>query len=174
MNHHGQTAADRVDAVLFVKLHQLLVHPRRIVFVLVPQLLHFGVERRHLAHGPVRPVLNRPERELDNRGESENGEPVIVQPAVEQVHEVEQKLADDLEYPEVHHFGFIVRKLREPMIKFRAGIDFETRTVCLAGLQLKSWHPKCAFDSWQFLLGRIFDVETAAPHAGGLGCERRH
>src|SRR5262245_7156298 len=169
LNHHGQTAAHWIDAVLLVKLHQLLVHPRWIVLVLVPQLLHLWVKRGHLAHGPVRSVLNRPECELDNGGKSENGQAVIVQPTVEQVHEVQQKLADDFEYSEVHHLGFIVRKLREPMVKFRTGIDFEARPVRLPGLQLKCRHTKGALDGWQFLLWRILDIETAPPHPSGLG-----
>src|SRR4029453_7716981 len=119
-------------------------------------------------------VLNRPERELDNRGESENGQAVIVQPAVEQVHEVEQKLADDLEHSEVHHLGFVMRKLRETMVKFRAGIDFETRAVCLPGLQLKPRHAKRSLDAKQLLVRRSFDIEASTPHADGLGGKRRH
>src|SRR5207302_9588162 len=99
-----------------------------------------------LAHGPVRSILNRPKRQLDNRRESENGEAIVAQPAVEQVHEVEQELAHQLEDAEVHHLGFVMRKLRETMVKLRPGIDFKTRAVCLPGLQLKSRHPKRAFD----------------------------
>ena len=91
-------------------------------------------------------VLNRPEGQFDNRGESQNGEAIIVQPAVEQVHEVEQKLADDLEHAEVHDLGFVVRKLGETMVNFRPGIDFKTRAVGLPGLQLKSRHANRALD----------------------------
>src|SRR4029453_15013910 len=174
LNHHRQTAANRIDAVLLVELHQLLVHPRRIVLVLLPQLLHFGIERSHLAHRSVCSVLNRPERELDNCGQSENGETVIMQPAVEEVHEVEQKLADDLEHSEVHHLGFIVRKLRETMVGFRARLNFKTRAVCLPGLQLKPRHAKRSLDGGQFLIGRVIDIETPTPHASGFGCKRGH
>ena len=91
--------------------------------------------------------MNRPEREFDDRGESQNGEAIVVQPAVQQVHEVEQKLADDLEHPEIHDLGFVMRKLRETMVKFRPGIDFETRAVGLPGLQLKSRHAKRSLDA---------------------------
>ena len=58
-----------------------------------------------------------------------------MQPAMQEVHEVEQKLADDLEYPEVHDLGFIVRKLRETMVQFRTGVNFETRAICLTWLE---------------------------------------
>src|SRR5215469_4393841 len=64
-------------------------------------------------------------------------------------------------------------KLRETMVNFGTGVDFKTRVVFLAGLQLKSRHTKRSLDSWQFLLWRIFDIETASPDAGGLGGERR-
>src|SRR5437867_6538803 len=102
LNHHRQTTADRINAVLLVQLHHLLVHPSWIVFVFVAQLLDFWRERSHLTHGAVGFVLDWPEREFDDGGEGQNRETVIVQPTVQQVHEVEQKLAHDLEHPEVH------------------------------------------------------------------------
>src|SRR6266436_4653696 len=146
LNHHRQTAADRINAVLLVELHHLLVHPSRIIFVFVAQLLNFWRERSHLTHRAVGFVLDWPKRELDDGGEGQNREAIVVQPTVQQVHEIEQQLADYLEHPEVHDLGFIVRELRETMIKFRTSVDFETRVVCLAGLQLKSRHPKCPFN----------------------------
>ena len=97
-----------------------------------------------------------------------------MQPTVQEVHEIEQQLADYLEHPEVHDLGFIVRKLRKPMIKFRTSVDFKTRAVCFAGLQLKSRHPKCALDGQQLLVRRVFDIETPAPNGRCLGSERRH
>ena len=97
-----------------------------------------------------------------------------MQPTVQQVHEIEQQLADNFEHPEVHHLGFIVRELRETMIKFRASVDFETRVVCLAGLQLKSRHPERTLNGEQFLVRRIIDVKASTPYAGGLRSERRH
>src|ERR1051326_8751768 len=36
LDYHRQTSADRIDAVLLVKLHHLLVHAGRVVFVFVP------------------------------------------------------------------------------------------------------------------------------------------
>ena len=61
-----------------------------------------------------------------------------MQPAVQQVHEVEQKLANELKHPEIHDLGFVVRKLRETIVKFRPGVDFETRAVSLPWLQFKA------------------------------------
>ena len=92
-----------------------------------------------------------------------------MQPAVEQVHEVEQKLADDLEHSEVHHLGFVMRKLCETMVNFRPGIDFKTRAVRLPGLQLKSRHAHRSLDSLEFLFRRIIDIEMSSPHSSCLG-----
>ena len=97
-----------------------------------------------------------------------------MQPAIEQVHEVEQKLAHDLEHAEIHDLSFVVRKLRETVVKLRAGVDLKTRTVCLSGLQLKSRHSKCPLDPEQLLVRRALDIEMPAPHTGCLGAERRH
>src|SRR5450759_4755567 len=129
LNHHRQTAANRIDAVLLVELHHLLVHPSWIVFVFFAQLLHFWRKRSHLTHGAVGFVLDWPKRELDDGSEGQNREAVVVQPTVQQVHEIEQQLADYLEHPEVHDLGLVVRELRQAMIKFRACVDFETRAV---------------------------------------------
>src|SRR6266404_9171793 len=173
LNHHRQTATDWIDPVLLVKLHHLLIHPGRIIFVFFLQLLHFRRERRHLAHGAVRSVLNRPERELDDGGERQDSEAIVMQPTVQQVHEVEEKLAHQFEHPEVHDLGFIMRKLRETMVKLRAGVDFETRAVSLAGLQLKARHVERSLNAEQFLVGRTLDIETPAPDRIGLGGKRR-
>src|SRR6266480_699158 len=173
LNHHRQTAADWIDAVLLVKLHQLLVHPGRIIFVFILQLLHFRRECSHLPHGTVRSVLNWPQREFDDGGESQDGEAIVPEPAVQQVHEVEQKLTHQLEYAEVHDLRLIMRKLREAMVKFRPNIDFETRAVGLPGRQPKPRHPKRALDAEQLLIRRALDIETAAPNAGRFGGERR-
>src|SRR6202030_1616777 len=98
-------------------------------------------------HRAVRFVLNWPKREFDDGSQSQDCETVVMQPTVEQVHEVEQELADDFEYPEVHDLGLIVRKLREAMVKLRASVDLETRAVSLTGLQFKRRHAKCTLDS---------------------------
>ena len=42
LDHHREATAHRIDAVILVKLHHLLIHPRRVVFVFLAQLLHFG------------------------------------------------------------------------------------------------------------------------------------
>src|SRR6266403_5304481 len=174
LNHHWQTATDWIDPVLLVKLHHLLIHPGRIIFVFFLQLLHFRRERRQLAHGAVRSVLNRPERELDDGGERQDSEAIVMQPTVQQVHEVEEKLAHQFEHPEVHDLGFIMRKLRETMVKLRAGVDFETRAITLPGLQRKARHTERSFDSEHFLVRRAINIETPAPNLIGLTTKRRH
>ena len=45
---------------------------------------------------------------------------VIADPAVDQVHEIQQRLADDLEPAEVHDLGFVVLEFREAARKASA------------------------------------------------------
>ncbi len=116
--------------------------------------------------------MNRPERELDDGGESQDGEAVASEQAVQQVHEVKKKLAHQFEHPEVHDLGFIVRKLRETMVKFRPGIDFKARAVSLPGLQLKAGHTERSLNAEQFLVERALDIETPAPNGIDLGRKR--
>jgi hypothetical protein len=91
-----------------------------------------------------------------------------MQPAVQQVHEVEQELANELKHSEIHDLGFVVRKLREAMVKFRPGVDLETRAVSLPRLQLKARHTERSLNAERFLVGRALDIETPAPNDIGL------
>src|SRR5438309_2011703 len=84
------------------------------------------------------------------------------------------RLAEHFEQTEVHDLGFIVRELRQTMIKLRASVDLKTCAVGLAGLQMKSRHPERTFNAEQLFVGRAFDVETPAPYGRCLGSERRH
>ena len=169
---HRQTAADGIDTVRFVKFHHLLVHPGWIVFVFLAQLLHLRRERSHLPHRAIGSILNRPEPKLNDGGKGKNGSRIISQRAVQQIHEVEQKLAYDFEYPEIHDLGFVVRKLRQAMIQFWPGIDFKARAVGLPGLQLKSGHAERPLNTEYFLVRRTLDIETPAPDRIGLGGKR--
>ena len=54
--------------------------------------------------------------------------------------EVEQKLADDFEYAEVHHFGFVVIELRKAMVNFRPGVNLKFFGMRLPGRNLQPWH----------------------------------
>src|SRR4030095_4056489 len=87
--------------------------------------------------------------------------------------EVQQELANELKHPEIHDLGFVVRELREAMVKFRSGVDFETRAVSLPWLQLKARHTERSLDAERFLLGRALDIESPAPNAIGLCREGR-
>src|SRR4029450_1411212 len=91
-----------------------------------------------------------------------------MQPTVQQIHEVEQKLAHDLEHPEIHDLRFVVRKLREAVVQFRAGVDLETRAVRFPWLQLKARHTARSLNAERFLVGRALDIESPAPNDIGL------
>src|SRR4029077_3165152 len=89
-------------------------------------------------------------------------------------HEVQEELTHDFEHPEIHDLGFVVRKLRQTMIDFWPGINFETCAVGLAWLQLKTRHSQRALDPKQLLIRRARNIKTPAPNLIGLGRERRH
>ena len=98
----------------------------------------------------------------------ENGDAIIFHEAVNGVEEIEQKLADDFEYAEVHNLRFVVLKLRQTMVNFRACADLEARGVGLAWLQLKSRHAHRAFDANQVLRGRDSNERPQTPIAFAL------
>src|SRR5262249_38505877 len=153
LNSHWQTAAHRINAVLLVKLHHLLVHSCRVVFVFLAQLLHLRPKQRSLAHCLIRLALERPKHEPHDKGQHENGDAVIFGETVNGVEKIEQKLTDDFEYAEIHDLRFVVLELSQPMIDFRPRPNLEARDVSLAWLHLKPRHAHRAFDADHVLLG---------------------
>src|SRR6476661_3423100 len=166
LNGHWQTTAYGINAVLLVKLHHLLVHPCRVVFIFFAQLLHFRSKQRCLTHCLIRFTLERPEHQAHDEGQYENGDAVIFYETVNGVEKIEKKLADDFEYAEVHDLGFVVLELSQPMIDFRARPDLEARSVSLSWLYLKSGHAHCPFDAGHVLRGR--DFKRTAPNTGSF------
>ena len=60
---------------------------------------------------------------------------------MQQIHQVEQRLANDFEHAEIHDLCFVVLELRQPMIKFRSGVNLEMHSRSLPRLQWKPGIP---------------------------------
>src|SRR3954467_9189040 len=92
---------------------------------------------------------------------------------MKKVHQIEQRLADDFENAEIHDLGFVVLELRKPVIKFRTGVELETRGRTLTRLQRESWHPHRSFNRRKWgRIQRLRNFETASPNCVRLAIER--
>lgn len=69
LSEHRQAAAHRVDAVLAIERHRLHLHLLRVVRILLPQLVHLGLELGHPLHRAVRAVVERPDRDAEQDGQ---------------------------------------------------------------------------------------------------------
>ena len=94
-----------------------------------------------------------------------------------EIHEIEQDLADDFEHSEIHDFGFVVIQLRQAMVKFWTGVNLKSHRCSLVRLQLKPGHPHRAFDRknarrrWR---GNGLDFQSLRPNLSRFGVERRN
>ena len=148
LNEHRQATAERVDAILLVELHRLLVHPLRIIFVLFAQLVHDGRKLGHLSHRLGRRVLQRPEQRPDDDRHDDDGERVASHPRVERVHHRQQQFADPFRPAEIHDVGLVVREFCQASKLFRPGVDVESDRLGLSGLQAEARDFDCALDGF--------------------------
>ena len=95
----GRQPLDRIDPVILVELHDLLVHPRRVVFIFFAsapaswaRARTCGASTCWLCSGAARGQVSRSPSGREWR-------PRNCRRTVHQIHEVEQRLANDLEEP---------------------------------------------------------------------------
>ena len=124
MQQDGQAArhrSERVDVLVAVELHQLLVHllaqlvPRAGVpflrlllfepVVALAHRLHLRLHSLHLllhdAHLDLAAVQQREEQDADHHRQDDDRPPVIAGVALQELHRVEQGKRDDPEEPEI-------------------------------------------------------------------------
>ncbi len=72
LDHHRQAAGQRVDLLLLVKLHHLLLLLDLVVLEALAHALHLRLELLHLAHRAVGGVRQREEQRLHEHGEDQD------------------------------------------------------------------------------------------------------
>ncbi len=138
LNEHRQAAAERIDAILLVELHRLLIHPLRIIFILFAQLVHDRRKLGHLSHRLSRRVLQWPEQRPDDDRHDDDRQRVASHPGVERVHHRKQEFAHPFCPAEIHDVGLIVREFCQASELFRPGINVEIDRLALSGCQAKA------------------------------------
>ena len=91
LNEDGQTASHGVDAVGLVELHHFAAERFLVVLVLLLQLLHHGLELLHLLHGLEALAGKRPEHDLDEDGQQDDGETPVAEEAFKEGEKLEQR-----------------------------------------------------------------------------------
>ena len=82
---------------------------------------------------------------------------------MQQVHEIQERLADQFPDAEVHDLGFVVREFGQTRVELRPGVNLETQAVRLAGLQDESRHAHRAFQTLQRLRFGTFRYRAGVP-----------
>src|SRR2546428_8588818 len=106
---HGQTAADRVDAVFLIQLHNLLVHAllarivELILFIPVLDTFHQRRDPLHLLRRLNALEFQREHRQIDDNRQQDDSPTVVMGPMVVNVaHGEEERLRDEAEPAEVY------------------------------------------------------------------------
>jgi len=85
LQDHGQAAAQGIDFVGLVEVHDLLVHGGRIAFVLFLELDHLWLQLLHVLHGFETLLGNGPEDYLEDDGDQDDGDSVIIEIRMEKI-----------------------------------------------------------------------------------------
>src|SRR5262245_828603 len=91
-----ETTRHRINFLVLVKSHQLLLLLDAVVLKALPDLLHFRLQLFHLRHGLVALVGERKERELDEHRSGKDGKAVIAEKLGEPVQQLKQRLGDEI------------------------------------------------------------------------------
>src|SRR5689334_8799342 len=90
------TTRHRINFLVLVKSHQLLLLLDAVVFEPFPDLFHFRLQLFHLCHGLVALVGEREERELDEYRGGQNGKAVVAEQLGEPVQQLKQWFGDEI------------------------------------------------------------------------------
>ena len=159
LHEDGQTAAHGVHAVGPVQLHHFALHGLLVVLILLLDLLHHGLELLHLLHGLEALAGERPEDDLDEDGQGDDGEAPVAHVGLHPFEELQHGDGDEAEDAEVDGGRKIIGSSGEQVAGLGtdppAGLEFSG----LAGFELHVLHfhstaPHAAF------------VDAALEHGG--------
>ena len=97
LDRDRQTAGQRIDLLLLVERHQLLLLLGLVVGIARAQRRHLRLHRLHLRHRGIGFVGEREEGRLDQHGDDQDGDAEIADQMVEVVDHDEQRLGDEVE-----------------------------------------------------------------------------
>ena len=103
LDQHRPAAGGGIDLLPLVERHHLLLHLQPVVAGLGLDLLHFRLDLLHLCHRGVGHVGQREENRLDDDRGHQNGDAEIADQVVEPVHQLEERLGDEIEPAPVDH-----------------------------------------------------------------------
>ncbi len=101
LDKNRNATAGRIDVVGLVESHDFLVHGFLVVFVLFLDLLHHGSKLLHLFHGRIALCSKRPENNLDNNGQQDDGNAPVADIGIEEVKNPQKALGDAAEHAKI-------------------------------------------------------------------------
>ncbi len=97
LHHDGKATGDRVDLLLLVDLHHLLLLLHLVVGIALLQRGQLRLHRFHLRHRRVGLVGEREEEELHQHRHQQDGDAEIAEQVEEEVERQEHRLGDEIE-----------------------------------------------------------------------------
>ena len=104
LDQHGQTATQRIDLVVAIERHGLLLELLGLVLIFFLQGLDLWLELLHALHAFRTLMGQRPEQDTHDQGQQDNGDPVIGNHPIQLVQAPQQGFTNPSEYPEFHDF----------------------------------------------------------------------
>ena len=101
LQKHGKAACRRIDLVLLIEAHDLLLLFHLIVFVALLNALHLRRDLPHPRHGAVAGVGKGEEDGFHDKGEKQDGHTIIASQHTEEVHEPVDRPGEEEEHPPI-------------------------------------------------------------------------
>jgi len=145
LQEHRQTAPERADFVFLPDFHDLALGLHRVVLVFFLDGFDLGLEGLHALHRACAGLSERPEEELDDDGDRDDGGGVGQSQRVQAVHRNQQRLGKEAgEKTAVAHHRFeIVVELQTDFVDSAVflwpGVDREGAFDCLARRQRRGF-----------------------------------
>ena len=133
LQQHRQAAAGRVHFFVFVEFHHRHAGGLAVVAVALFDALHFRAEAAHFRHGFVGPGGGGEEQQFDEQGGDDDGPAPVVDDAVDEVDDVEHRLADHEEEAVIDGFVKVRGDGFQVVLDFRADVDFAGEAGAGAG-----------------------------------------
>ena len=125
MQQHGQAAAQRVDFLVFVKLHHGLLLCHTVVTVFFFDGLQFGRGGAHFSHRAVRGVGQRVEYGFDDNGQNDDCPAPVADNVVQLVQEPEEGGGEPVYFAVVFCQLQVVGDVCDDGCGLRAGVEVD-------------------------------------------------
>ena len=160
LQEYRQTSGKRIGFFILVQLHNFLLHLWLVVFMLVLQRLHLGLDHTHLCHGRELFLRNREHEYADHKCQADNRCAETTKISEQEMQDFEEGFFDDAEPAPIDG---IIHFFNAQII----GISIEYHDLFCAGKQPRCLRKACTCRNGGLLVSNHLGLIYAAARTHG-------